>query len=53
MTEYKVYYLLGPDGIEAGPFPTVDAAVKGKNFFTPPFAPLLKVVSSVIQVEQV
>jgi hypothetical protein len=53
MTEYKVYYLLGPNGIEAGPFPTVNAAVKGKSFFTSPFSTLLKVVSSVIQVEQV
>jgi hypothetical protein len=53
MTRYQVYYLAGPDGIEAGPFPTVDAAVHGKKKFIPPYQTLLKVVKGVILTEPV
>lgn len=51
MTMYQVYYLVGPEGIEAGPFPTVDAAVNGKKKFIPPYQTLLKVVKGSILTE--
>lgn len=53
MTRYQVYYLASSQGIEAGPFPTVDAAVHGKKKFHPMFATLLKVVKGVILTEPV
>ena len=53
MTTYKVYYLAGPEGIEAGPFPTVKAAVNGMLKFIPPYQTLLKVVKSTIEAEPV
>ena len=51
MKEYQVYYLVSAEGIEAGPFPTVDAAVHGKSKFTPPYRPLLSVVKSTVKAE--
>jgi hypothetical protein len=51
MKEYQVYYLVSAEGIEAGPFPTVDAAVHGKSKFIPPFQSLLSIVKSTIQTE--
>lgn len=48
MKTYIVYYLVSSKGIEAGPFPTVDAAVLGKQKFIPPVRPLLTVVKSLI-----
>ena len=51
--EYKVYYLVSSNGIEAGPFATVDAAVQAKSKFIAPFAALLNVVKSNIQAEPV
>lgn len=53
MTEHNVYYLKSPYGIEAGPFPTVDAAVHGKSKFIAPFQSLLTVVKSTLKVEAV
>jgi len=51
MKEYQVYYLVSAEGIEAGPFPTVDAAVHGKSKFIPPFQSLLSIVKSTIKAE--
>ena len=53
MTTYTVYYLATIEGIQAGPFPSVDAAVNGKKKFHPMYATLLKVVKGSIQVEPV
>jgi hypothetical protein len=52
---YNVYYLVNGDGIVAGPFPTVDAAVNEKwsKKFNAPFASLLTVVKSIIEAEPV
>jgi len=50
---YNVYYLAEPTAIVAGPFPTVDAAVMGKDKFIAPYASLLKVVKSTIRAELV
>ena len=50
---YNAYYLAGPDGIVAGPFSSVDAAVHGKSKFNFPFSSLLTVVKSSIQAEAV
>ena len=50
---YNVYYLAASEGIVAGPFLTVDAAVLGKDKFIAPYAHLLTVVKSVIQAEPV
>jgi hypothetical protein len=51
MKKYQVYYLVSAEGIEAGPFPTVDAAVRGKGKFIPPFQSLLSIVKSTVQAE--
>jgi hypothetical protein len=53
MTNYQVYYLANAEGIHAGPFPTVEAAVEGKKKFHPLYATLLKVVKGNIQAEPV
>lgn len=53
MSEYQAYYLANADGIKAGPFPTVDAAVEGKKKFHPLYATLLTVVKSSIKAEPV
>lgn len=52
---YNAYYLAGPDGIVAGPFSSVDAAVNAKwsSKFNAPFASLLTVVKSTIEAEPV
>lgn len=52
MTTYTVYYLASSNGIEAGPFPTVDAAVLGKNKFVAPYRGLLKVIRSTVEAEE-
>jgi hypothetical protein len=51
MKTYQVYYLVSSEGIEAGPFPTVDAAVHGKSKFIAPFQSLLSIVKSTIEAE--
>ena len=53
MTRHTVYYLATIEGIQAGPFPSVDAAVNGKKKFHPMYATLLKVVKGVILTEPV
>ncbi len=53
MTNYQVYYLVSGQGIVAGPFPTVDAAVMGKGKFEAPYRMLLTVVKGTIQAEPV
>ena len=53
MNNYYVYYLVGGQGIVAGPFPTVDAAVAGKSKFEAPHRMLLSIVKSTIQAEPV
>lgn len=53
MITYQVYYLANAEGLHAGPFPTVEAAVEGKKKFNPMYASLLKVVKGSIQVEPV
>ena len=53
MTRHIVYYLANAEGIHAGPFPNVDAAVEGKKKFHPMYATLLKVVKGTIEVEPV
>jgi len=52
MITYTVYYLASVHGIEAGPFPTVDAAVSGKNKFPAPYRILLNVIRSTIEAEK-
>ena len=53
MKDYYVYYLASGEGIEAGPFATVDAAVAGKKKFHPMYATLLKVVKGTVKAEPV
>jgi hypothetical protein len=53
MKEYQVYYLANAEGIHAGPFPTVEAAVEGKKKFHPLYATLLTVVKGSIKAEPV
>jgi hypothetical protein len=52
MKTYNVYYLASGQGIVAGPFPTIDAAVHGKSKFEVPYRVLLSVVKSTIEVEE-
>lgn len=52
MNTYQVYYLVSGQGIVAGPFPTVDAAVAGKSKFVAPYRMLLSVVRSTIDAEE-
>ena len=53
MTRYTVYYLANSEGLHAGPFPNVEAAVEGKKKFHPLYQSLLKVVKGVILTEPV
>lgn len=48
---YTAYYLADGEGIVAGPFATVDAAVNEKwsKRFNKPYASLLTVVKSIIE----
>jgi hypothetical protein len=52
MNTYQVYYLANGQGIVAGPFPTIDAAVAGKSKFEAPYRMLLSVVKSTVQAEE-
>lgn len=52
MKTYKVYYLVSGQGIVAGPFPTLDAAIAGKSKFIAPYQLLLSVVKSTIEAEE-
>lgn len=52
MITAKTYYLIDPSlQIIAGPFGTIEQAIRGKDKFIPPYASLLRVASSGVELE--